>query len=267
MLSLWQKLKNGDYPILMLEWRRAQRWKARQGVVIWILSALWVLGMLGLLNGLIEPPGRHGFQYSGVVAFSLVILWILRYASAGLVVPGYTSRWISYQRETRTLEMLALTPMSSRFILGQLVGAGFAQALVATVVAVPAVIASWMMSPQNKTELFPVSIMVFGLGGELFYWSVVAFSASMGALGSCLCSRSQNAHSITILLLLFVFPGLIGWFVNKLTSGFQPAYQPAPAWVILVLVVITLLGLAALFFHLAVIRLDSIRRSAGGLKC
>lgn len=232
--SILQKLKNGDYPIITLEWRKSKRKRFGARSMIALAAGLSAFGSLSIVESYMRFQGRFDLsQLSPLANWAIVTLWILRIVIIVLIIPLFSARYISQQRETGTFDMLAITPMKSRAIFWQLFSVGFGFALAIILVSLPVMLSISKMTFYSRLDTDTASHIAMrgGFLGELIYPALAAVNASVGIFCSCMCQRVYQAIMYTYLIIvptmLFVLPlwfaalqyGRLAWAMFVLGGG------------------------------------------------
>lgn len=267
--ATWRSLENGDYPIITLEWRRMMRGKLRFRVALIAAAAISVLGLFGAFA---EAAGSASGTVSRfgalplLAAAAIVLLALFQQAVLWLVIPLYTARSIAAQREAGSLHMLAVTPMRSGLVVGQIMAVAMGYALAAAAVSLPSLVA---VCVQRRYLQIGALLPPFagGLAEQIAFPMTAAFYASIGILCSCTYGRSQTAVFVTYVGMVVVGRALLAalWLFPA-WLGLRPHVAPASLVVPAALAVSPAVSvvMAVLFTWMAINRLDRLRRGLGG---
>lgn len=267
--AAWQSLRNGDYPIITLEWRRMMRGKLRLRLLLLAAGVTSAVGFFGVLSGALGAASGTASRLGSLPVLgyvAVVVLLLIQQAVLWLVIPLYAARSIAAQRETRALQMIAVTPMKSRFIVGQIMAVVLGQALAVAVVSLPALIALHVTQPLGEMGMYMLPFSG-GLMGQIWFPVTAAFYASVGLLCSCSCATLQSAIILTYVLAIFL--GRLvptGLYVVPMLLGLWRYWSHDPATMVTLAIVgrVMLLVLAVLFTWMAINRFDRLRRGLGG---
>ncbi|HQU42222.1 MAG: hypothetical protein B7Z73_19900 [Planctomycetia bacterium 21-64-5] len=223
----WQRLERalvwvGDRlnPILVKETRQAL--KSRQFVITFtlVLVLAWIWSILGV--SLIGPSifyAARGFDmflgYYVILAVPMLV-----------VVPFGAFRSLASEREDGTFEMLSITTLRPRQIVGGKLGSAVLQMLVYLSAVAPCLAFTYMLRGIDAPTIVYV-ICCF-------------FLASLGAsvIGLVVATLTQDKHWQIVLSVLYLF-GLAFLLFNALTIAFAlmmqsgtPAFQDREFWIV-----------------------------------
>ncbi len=280
--AVWRSLKNGDYPIITLEWRRMMRGKLRFRLLLTAAAVISGVGLFATFAELASASTGTTSRLGGLPElgmFASLLLLLIQQAVLWLVIPLYTARSIAAQREAGSLQMIAVTPMRSRFIVGQIMAVAMALALAVAVVSLPALVALDLRSlfHGRMGPFFPVGpglgmlpLAAGGSMGQLWFPLTAAFYASIGLYCSSTCAKAQSATFLTyalIVLLGRIAPSAL-FIVPFLLRLWGPWFgDPATLVTLAILMRVVYLVLTVLLVWMAITRLDRIRRGIGGVAC
>ncbi|MCX6344337.1 MAG: hypothetical protein NT018_04600 [Armatimonadetes bacterium] len=253
-----QHLERLDWPLLTLELRRSRRSAKIFGQMLWISIGFLVYGLLMFAMFAMCAPAvlKVNTNDSDLVVFLTMVIALWRSLFSFFVVPSYSARMISSEKENRSFEHLALTSLSAKDIVIQKAALPIFYSLAITVV------------------LLPLDIVVLAFSGALQYCFVgslgfvcqVALYTGIGILSSCLCNNTRSASVITYLTIIFAPISSASlwarpWFsLGALNVDVVP--QEIDLWLIrVVLSILISIAVAALCFYLAVGKIERLRCS------
>jgi ABC-2 type transport system permease protein len=198
------------------------RMRGRRAFVVLTLYLLLVAGFAWMIESLAERSYMGGgfatFSASSEIGRQMfgAIIFLLTLATL-ILAPASTAGAISMEREKQTMDLLAVTPISSlAIVLGKLLSA-----------------LSWILLLLFAS--IPVVALVFTFGGVSpddvirAYVVLLAAAFAFGALGlfvSALVRRTQAATIINLVAVIFLTAGtafiFIFWTAMAGNSGFLP---------------------------------------------
>ena len=207
------------------------RMRGRRAFVVLTLHLLLVAGFAWMIESLAERTYSSGFSSSFSASSEIgrqmfmAIIFLLTLVTL-ILAPASTAGAISMEREKQTMDLLAVTPISSlAIVLGKLLSA-----------------LSWILLLLLAS--IPVVALVFTFGGVSpddvvrAYAVLLATAFAFGALGlfvSALVRRTQAATVINLVAVIFLTAGtafiFIFWTAMAGNSGFlpdQPVRQENP---------------------------------------
>lgn len=253
--SIFHKLKNGDYPIITLEWRRAMRpgmqssvwrWQGLVGMAIFApLLLMWVREVSvvsgGSIWGNVNPGSVVGLA---IAAFRIEALYLL--------TPIYAARTIAGERESGSFPALALTPLSSRSIVYQKLACALGPAAVATALSLLYFVPGLATLPGLVSRL---TLGTVGLG-----YPITALSFAV--IGICYSCRAKVFRAALAATYVWIYLFTSAWIGNRPMTRFL-SLELALCVDILVFVVLPLV-LSVVLTGQSIRRLDYLRTHAGG---
>lgn len=200
----WRAVRAVDSPMLTKELRARMR-GGRAFVLMFIYIACLALVAAGLLvvkafEARQAPLAAMGQYYGGELGSTLfVTLAALQLALVVTIAPGLTCGAISGEWERRTLEMLALTTLSSRsIILGKLC-ASLCYLGMLILCSVPVFAITLVLGGVSPLEIALVFLITAAVG---------LFFGALGLLASALVRRTYIATSLAYGFMFFWIVGL-----------------------------------------------------------
>lgn len=225
-------------PILVKETRQALKSKQFSFTFLAVLALAWGWTMLGLaMAGPTVSYSNAGpgmlMGYEVILAFAVI-----------LIVPFSAYRSMASEREDGTFELLAITTMRARQIVGGKLGSAVVQMLVYVSALAPCIAFTYLL---RGIDLLTISIL-------LLFTILASFGLSIIALLMATLTTQRFVHiflSVAVVLgLFFSFMGTIG-FASALLDGELFREYPEGLGSALIEIATFYLGFMALFFAAA----------------
>lgn len=255
-------VRHADLPLLTLEMRRKHRGARPFAVMFFyalVLSAIAVGGVYFFAGKETWLSGRgHPDDLSKVGQGIFWAISIVQWGMIALMMPAFTARAITSEREEKTLEMLALTSLGSHSIVYQKLLVAVLQVGMLVLASLPILAVTFLIGGVSPLEIL-ISYLVL-LAEAVFY-------GSLSMMCSAICTSSRSAIFVAYLMILFVLPTVLqfgGVLVGMVFAALMiPMAHGSMAWLTGILAamgVVVGAGLILLFNYISARRLHAMRR-------
>lgn len=180
--QLVNRIRRIEFPVLRLEMRIRQR-KARPFIVMGIyagvlsVAALVVLFAQGTVNWLWSALGAYSYDPAIMGRLIFRLMSYLQMALVCLIAPAYSAGAIGLERERGTLDMLAVTSLSTSTIVLQKLGGAMAEIAMLLVSSVPVLAIVFMLGGVSPIEVALVYVLILNVAVLLnaagVFWSAL----------------------------------------------------------------------------------------------
>lgn len=191
-----------DLPVLTQEMRIRQR-GAKPFVVMFVYVAVLSIVALTTLNVTVGSASYSGSSASNANLARqgrdlFTVLCIAQLVMISLIVPAYSAGAVSNEKERGTLDLLALTLLSSNAVVAQKLAAAIGQAVMLTVASLPVVAIVFLIGGVSPWEMVVANALLF------------VTTAAFGALGLLCSCQFRNTKAATFASYLTVLGFLVG---------------------------------------------------------
>ncbi len=246
------RIRELDLPIVTLEIRRRFRRITLRATMFILLSVFVAIAVLALYALRREIRMNTNEFAHGVVAVASYLMLV----GSTLFVPLHAARSFSAEREAKTLEILAMTPMTSLSVVVQKALVPLMQMGMMMAATLPALLLIFLVTLQFPVLTLAVTYILVALL-SVFYAGIGVFFSSLSGNSSAavFLSLVTVVAGIPVITYIFDLHLLNPWVVMQYLLGCE-------SYTAMVLVYLPILVAATMMiYRLCVLRFEAIRTS------